>query len=70
MVVLGMNCVPKTHPPALDHIDTRQAEAMFQDIQIRSKLLTEKLPSHYDYLKLLRSEEGLADSRDCYPQVA
>ena len=70
VVLLGMNCVPKTYPPALDHIDTRQAEAMFQDIQIRSKLLTEKLPSHYDYLKLLRSEEGLADSRDCYPQVA
>ena len=51
VMLLGMNYLPEEHLPALDHLDTQEAEAMFASVQRRTRRMVETLPTHYEYLQ-------------------
>jgi tryptophan halogenase len=51
VMLLGMNHVPEGYLASLDNVDDTEAVVMFEEIQRRSRMLVETLPSQYEYLK-------------------
>jgi tryptophan 6-halogenase len=61
VIMLGMNYLPDRHLPALDNLENREAEAMFDNIRARAKQLVQTLPSHHEYLEHQRTRTNVID---------
>ncbi len=57
VMMLGLNYRPASSLPVLEHVDPQNAERAFEEIQRRSAHLIATLPSQYEYLKHVRSEQ-------------
>jgi tryptophan halogenase len=60
VMLMGVGYYPESSLPVLDHLDSREAQAMFRSIKERAQSLVEALPSQYEYLTQLRESGGSA----------
>ncbi len=58
VMLLGLNYMPESSLPILEHIGNDNAEAAFLEIRERANYLTSTLPSQYEYLTyVMKSQE-------------
>ncbi len=58
VMLLGLNYMPESSLPILEHIGNHNAEAAFLEIRERANYLTSTLPSQYEYLThVIKSQE-------------
>lgn len=55
VILLGLGYQPETYLPSLDSRDEAGARAMFRSIRDRGDRLVRTLPSHYEYLRHMRT---------------
>jgi tryptophan halogenase len=60
VMLLGLNHVPATSLPALNHLDDTNALLAFRALRERTERLVATLPSQLEYLRQLRSEAYVA----------
>ncbi|MDZ7956847.1 MAG: tryptophan halogenase family protein [Aulosira sp. DedQUE10] len=58
VMLLGLNYIPESSLPVLEHIRNHNAQAAFQAIKERADYLSSSLPSQYEYLtSVIKSQE-------------
>jgi hypothetical protein len=53
-MLLGVGHQPPNSLPVLDHVDPKNAHAMFRRIKSKTKDLLKSLPTQYEYLTQMR----------------
>jgi tryptophan halogenase len=70
VMLLGVGHRPASSLPILDHVDPKNAHAMFRRIKNRSKELLKSLPTQYEYLTQMRDPTSkLASATRLRPSV-
>ncbi|BAY28608.1 tryptophan halogenase [Nostoc carneum NIES-2107] len=65
VMLLGLNYIPESSLPVLEHIRNHNAQAVFQAIKERADYLISTLPSQYEYLTyVIQSQEHSEYLRD------
>jgi tryptophan halogenase len=55
VILLGMGYLPETYLPSLEYRDEPGAREMFHAVRAKAERLAQTLPSHYEYLRHLRT---------------